>query len=652
MAVVSNPKKIQFPPHLSSLVLLLYPTSIGMDESLILELNSTHLAPKTPSVPVWSLASISPAILELITHHLNGYDIASLYCTCSSVIICKMPRGVHEITIFRNDPVPPSFLSFGSCLRACSQLRSLFILNPSLIILQRGPKLFNYLPQTLETLKLHLPVSFGDFLLIDAYPQSKRAKKMSKPTSALQDRNIFPSFSVKTLFPRLCVFSVSVSALKGLELVRYTSRARSKVLSIFFEKCPPSLRSVELAENLEHFECLPESIDTLGLTFGTGDEFPQDWNMLPENLVRLTLNTSGAELKDFTNLPKHLERLVWIHNAGQPNFPCLSGLSHTSLIYLSLQWCGSTRLIGTGATLGNFDLLEALPRTLQVLILEFTYSPILTFPFLPPLLTELVIHVEHAYQSIHVVCPPTLRSLSLTRRMFVQPDSFALLPRELRQLTIDLATTARVGGATPLPSDCAEQCALNLPESLVNLSIRHSSFNEKFLAALPKHLMALEFSTVSSLSESSLCSLPDTLTSLTLGNCKQVHQRAFDKLPADLLELIVESGEEFDDRAISNLPRGLLHLTINKCNNFTDRCIKDLPKTLLTLIVPESSRFSVGAALRLPRFLQQLKVKGIIMTHPRLPRAQIIAGIPGAIDIHALPWISAKGKKVVIDAQL
>lgn len=109
-----------------------------MAELECLEVATIQIEPPRPQLPVFSLAIISPAILELIAQYLTGYDITALYRTCSSAIIAKLSRGVQEITILRSDPIPSGFRSFGTCLRACNHLKSLSLLNPSLFILQRG----------------------------------------------------------------------------------------------------------------------------------------------------------------------------------------------------------------------------------------------------------------------------------------------------------------------------------------------------------------------------------------------------------------------------------------------------------------------------------------------------------------------------------
>jgi hypothetical protein len=118
--------------------------------------------------PTYDFAHISPAILELITHFLNGYDILALCMTCSKPLFARIRAGgAVRFSIGPTDVSAWSADGFGM-LQYFPRLTTISIRQSSLKVWKIGPKIFNVFPPTVRSISLLLPISLGEWLLIGA----------------------------------------------------------------------------------------------------------------------------------------------------------------------------------------------------------------------------------------------------------------------------------------------------------------------------------------------------------------------------------------------------------------------------------------------------------------------------------------------------
>lgn len=391
---------------------------------------------------------------------------------------------------------------------------------------------------------------------------------------------------------------------------------------------------------------------------------------LPSRLCKLSLGfDDGLSGNRIAALPETLEQLSLYHNKTMTS-QCLAQLPKY-LLGLSLT---SNRLIdGSG-----FANLPKGLRTLDLSSVETVSNGDLAF--LPQGLTELSLPlVKRLTDACAEYLPPDLTHLHLSGDNITN-EWFGQLPPSLHTLILRAATAPTNVAIQQLVERCPDIRILGLPKAALTIAALLSLPNElqqldctafielledKFVAALPRHLTTLDLRpnfrlTPSCLpllprslkhidwpqkfaftSANGLSQLPPALKHLDLTRCKTVANETVAALPPALVALSLPQTNTLTDVGLKYLPRRLeaLHLFANKeitargfaalpgslrsltinGPGFSEDSVQYLPKSLTTLTIDAKAPISDDVVPHLPRALKMLRIANALITDDCIP---------------------------------
>jgi hypothetical protein len=642
-------------------------------EELSGELKDVSMEEEKKKESTFNFVHVLPAVLELISAYLDGYDIMAMYRTNSHALELRMRLAIREIRIKRRPELPSWDSHFWSVLKACSYLRSVSLSDPTLSIWKHGPKFFDQLPKSLERLHIHLPFLFGDYLL--APTRKAPHTPTHKHIQALATSNHFyggqmPSWDLENLLPNLIAFSVAHASSRGRQILAYGASSRRKVIKQFFKCCPISLKEISLPENFDGAMALPQTVTAMKFTLSDDDSIEDMCKNVPSHLVSLELHTTRSnEVLDFSSLPPHLERLSLSNKATSYDSAVdYRGFKNLSLVSLSIN-CQYGYHTGIAA---ERDVFADLPPQLTELYYESNRGVFFDFANLPQGLTSLEVIVPNP-QLIpgSVLCfPPKLTKLVMSSFRFTSNDIFRM-PRTLTSLEMSFYPTisqptfytdvdaSRFLAALDDPRELRQEgnytwhdgASLFLPPKLLYLRINRSQLGEYWFKHLPVGLISLTINTMQALGKNSLDNLPDTLTELNIVSTGGLQDCSIENLPESLERLSIECMvNKITDNVFRKLPRSLLYFALHHNNNIHDEKVEDLPRLLTHFIAPNAELLSSKCAPKLPRFLCVLQLKRFILANPRPPKSEILAQMPPFVQAYDLRWTNPKGSTINFEA--
>jgi hypothetical protein len=249
---------------------------------------------------------------------------------------------------------------------------------------------------------------------------------------------------------------------------------RGHRLVVFNGRLPSALHTLRLTHSVmvvPAYGVFPAGLQKL---FGTEVSGPIDWDTFPRNLTELSLTTS-AKAAPLTNLPQGLLKLHF------------EGPWHGPVQHLPP---GLLELIASHHTLGQSLQIQALPRTLRVLVHVLPSNEVQTAEDWPPDLWKLHIwnlqniralpphlrwlKVASNDENRELELPPTL--LGATNVFFNRPLKNNMLPARLRVLAL---------------SASYDQPILSLNEGLLLLDIENHNYEHAGSLVLPASLRVL-----------------------------------------------------------------------------------------------------------------------------------------------------------------
>jgi hypothetical protein len=585
------------------------------------------------SITKFNFTHISPAILELITEYLSGFDVMALCFTCSKALWSRMRAGgARKFIILPTTEQSWSGPYFG-LLQHLPRLTTIVIHQNRLPVWQAGYKLFECFPSTVRSISLNLPMPMGEWLLIDSSSTIKLDQipiATSSEHSTVDSSNTFCSPDRPASKP-----SRTVPKRKN----KNAMKKAKELMPVVKEK--KMTRSVDPSAN-SHSNERPVSMPQ----FTMATIFPQLESLIISGGVRYL----GVSHVDRPSIQYPPETLAFAKALFIQSLP-------PSLCHISLPDVGSY----------TWKLLESLPRSLITLDLTCmrTNIPAGAFKNLPPELTDLTLDtslchfpsgfplfqglptsIERLSWSHEIMSessnaetdligfvghPMTNLTLRMTRNLLQKLGSNLLkqLPRRLTNLKI-------VSSYGHISSDSSWS---DLPQSLT--SFTYLGVPEPFISkvvGMPSQLTYLNLKSIVMIDDDDIASLPRSIETLML----ETHKLAFNEhtcrdswcsrqceealqstqsharirrlsdacalsLPPFLTFLQLENtyfGEQF----LSNLPSTITHLEFASLTKLGEKSLAFLPPGLTHLSLERSPHLNVDALKHLPSKITFLKV--------------------------------------------
>lgn len=648
---------------------------MSTDEAPSQALESLTIAPlpsnnaDTPPI----ITQLVPVVWELISRYITGAEVISICSVLSKPMWLRFRQGISgEIVFGATDPVPrsPALYSFITHL---PKITSVVLGNSSSKIWRAGPQVLDLFPPTIRSISLNLPFYLSVWLVIppnhplpDIDDTKLVAKKSRKVKSRLFLLTTAPSFYLQKKLPALQSLRIKAAErcvkVEGqtLNLTPHESVIKT-ALNNFLKGLPTSLQHLTLpkvgGETDAIMSLLPDQLESFDfLVNGSMSEatlkFPQ--------LRRLSLDIDvygGQSLctKILYNLPASLEELEWLQRS----------LAEYSMIDLSSYSLLKSLTMRYRAYHG---VQTTFPKTLTALDLATGDSPFGHFHELPRSLTSFIWHFSlansrYGYVSDWKNLPSSLLILDLREYFVLADNEYQHLPRHLTRLSLSLSP------ATWPIHECQKSCeytcrciqnqlrydrnpsdmvALDLPAGLRSLSILNTYFGPRFYQNLPSTLEELEIDSRALLDETTFCQLPPKLKVLTIIRAPDLNPAAWDSMSTDeLLELRADSSLRC--ASFAKLPRTLIRLEIDDKKKIFDKHIKDLPRGLRHFYSLATETLSTRCAADLPRELFTFRVAKVLLEDPRPTRMQLLLAFPSVVPVFDLHFMTAKGRRVLLE---